>query len=159
MEEAEPIMRTVRVRCSIDRAFRVFTEQMGTWWPLETHSIAVDQGLGQRAVALTVDGRQGGRIEEELEDGSRRDWGSVLVWEAPHRVVYAWKPHDRPVPPTEVEVRFTPESDGTRVALEHRGWDRLGDLSDELRPLYDFEGGWTMVLDRYRTAAVSQEGP
>jgi uncharacterized protein YndB with AHSA1/START domain len=144
------------VQCSIDRAFRVFTERMGTWWPLETHSIAVDQELGQKAETLKVDTREGGRIEEVLEDGSTRAWGDVVAWEPPHRVVFAWKPNDRPTPSTEVEVRFSPESDETLVELEHRGWDRLGDVSDEIRPLYESEGGWTMVLGRYRNAAESE---
>lgn len=151
----EPIRRTVSARCSIDRAFRVFVEKMGTWWPLETHSISVDQDLGQRAVALRVDTREGGRIEEVLEDGSTRDWGGVVVWEPPRRVVFSWKPNDRPIPSTEVEVRFNARTDGTLVEIEHRGWDRLGDASDEIRPLYDSEGGWTMVLERYRNAAES----
>jgi uncharacterized protein YndB with AHSA1/START domain len=153
----EPITRTVRVRSSPERAFRVFTEEMGTWWPLETHSIAVDQGLGQRAKSLRIDPREGGRLEEVLEDGSTRDWGGVVAWEPPRRVVFAWKPNDRPTPPTEVEVRFTPESDGTLVEVEHRGWDGLGKVSDEIRPLYASEGGWTMVLGRYRNAAGNDE--
>lgn len=151
----EPIRRTIRVQCSIERAFRVFTEDMGTWWPLETHSIAVDQNLGQKAETLRVDTREGGRIEEVLEDGSTRDWGGVVACEPPHRVMFAWKPNDRPTPPTEVEVRFNPKSDGTLVELEHRGWDRLGDASDEIRPLYASEGGWTLVLERYRNTAES----
>jgi uncharacterized protein YndB with AHSA1/START domain len=154
----EPIRRSVKVQCPVERAFRVFTERMGTWWPLETHSIAVDQELGQKAETLKVDKGEGGRIEEVLEDGSTRDWGGVLAWEPPHRVLYAWKPNDRPTPPTEVEVRFNTETDGTLVELEHRGWDRLGDASDEIRPLYASQGGWTMVLKRYKDAAESEAG-
>jgi uncharacterized protein YndB with AHSA1/START domain len=154
----EPIRRSVKVQCPVERAFRVFTERMGTWWPLETHSIAVDQELGQKAETLKVDTREGGRIEEVLEDGSTRDWGGVLAWEPPHRVLFAWKPNDRPTPPTEVEVRFNTESDGTLVEVEHRGWDRLGDASIEIRPLYASKGGWTMVLKRYKDAAESKAG-
>jgi uncharacterized protein YndB with AHSA1/START domain len=157
MGEVESIRRDVRVRCSPDRAFRVFTERIGTWWPLETHSIAVDQELGLRAVTLKIDTREEGRIQEVLEDSSTRDWGGVVAWEPPHRVVFAWKPNDRPIPPTEVEVRFTPEADGALVQLEHRGWDRLGEVSEVIRPLYASDGGWTMVLERYRNAAGSQD--
>jgi uncharacterized protein YndB with AHSA1/START domain len=158
MGRMEPIRCSVRMQCSIDRAFQVFTEKMGTWWPLETHSIAVDQELGQKAETLKVDPREGGRIEEVLDDGSTRDWGEIVAWEPPQRVVLAWKPNDRPTPPTEVEVRFTSESNGTLLELEHRGWDRLGEVSDELRPLYASESGWTMVLERYRNAAESEAG-
>jgi uncharacterized protein YndB with AHSA1/START domain len=149
----EPITRTVTVQGSVEHAFRVFTEQMGAWWPLETHSIAVDQGLEQRAETLRVEARQGGRIEEVLEDGTTRDWGGLDEWEPPNRVVISWKPNDLPTPPTEVEVRFTPEGQGTRVDVEHRGWERLGKVAEEIHPLYSSEGGWTMVLGRYANLA------
>jgi uncharacterized protein YndB with AHSA1/START domain len=139
----------------MDRAFRVFTEGMGTWWPLQTHSIAVDQELGQKAETLRIGTHEGGRIQEVLEDGSTRDWGRVAAWEPPHRVEFAWKPNQLPTPPTEVEVRFSPEDEGTLVELEHRGWDRQGDAADEIRPLYASEGGWTLVLGLYRNAAES----
>jgi uncharacterized protein YndB with AHSA1/START domain len=131
---------------------------MGSWWPLETHSIAVDQELGQKAESISVDTREGGRIEEMLEDGSTLDWGHIVAWEPPRRVVIAWKPNDLPTPPTEVDVRFSPQGDATLVEVEHRGWDRLGDASDEIRPLYASEGGWTMVLERYRVASESEAG-
>jgi uncharacterized protein YndB with AHSA1/START domain len=149
----EPITRTVTVHGSVETAFRVFTERMGTWWPLETHSIAVDQGLEQRAETLRVDARQGGRIEEVLEDGSTRGWGGIDVWEPPSRVVLSWKPNDLPTPPTEVEVRFTAAGNGTRVDLEHRGWERLGEAAERIHPLYSSENGWTMVLGRYANLA------
>jgi uncharacterized protein YndB with AHSA1/START domain len=159
--QVEPIIRSVTVKGSVERAFGLFTEQMGTWWPLETHSIAVDQGLEQRAVTLRVQARQGGRIEEVLEDGSTRRWGGVDVWEPPNRVVFWWKPNDLPTPPTAVEVRFTALSDGTRVDLEHRGWEGLGEVAEKIRPLYSSEGGWTMVLGRYAELASTSrpDGP
>lgn len=138
---------------SVERAFGVFTEEMGAWWPLETHSIAVDQGLEQRAETLRVETRQGGRIEEVLDDGSTRGWGGIDEWEPPSRVVFSWKPNDLPTPPTEVEVRFSAEGQGTRVDLEHRGWERLGGVAEEIHPLYSSEGGWTMVLGRYANLA------
>lgn len=153
----EPIIRTVAVRCRPERAFRVFTEEMGTWWPLETHSISVDQELQQRAVGLRVGAGEGGRIEEVLEDGSTRDWGTVVAWEPPGRVVLAWKPNELPTLPTEVNVRFTPDGDGTLMHLEHRGWEGLGSYADDIHPLYASEGGWTMVLELYRVAA--ERGP
>jgi uncharacterized protein YndB with AHSA1/START domain len=153
--EIAPITRTVVVHGSGERVFHIFTEQMGSWWPLDTHSIAVDQELEQRAETLKVDPREGGRIEEVLDDGSTRDWGGIVAWEPPLKVVYAWKPNDHPTPPTEVEVRFTPTDEGTLVEVEHRGWERLGDWAREIRPLYASEGGWTLVLGLFRNAAES----
>ena len=103
-----------------------------------------------------MDAREGGRIEEVLEDGSTRDWGGVVVWEPPHRVLYSWKPNDRPTPPTEIEVRFTAQGEGTRVDLEHRGWEGLGQAAEEVRPLYASEGGWTMVLGLFANTVGSE---
>ena len=155
----ETITRTLTVGAPLEVAFLVFTQRMGAWWPLETHSIAVDQGLEQRAVALRVGASEGGRVEEVLEDGSTRDWGGIDVWEPPHRVAFRWKPNDLSTPPTEVEVRFTAEGDGTRVDVEHRGWERLGEVAQEIHPLYASEGGWTMVLERYADLADSEASP
>jgi uncharacterized protein YndB with AHSA1/START domain len=156
MWRVEPITRTVTVRAPPQSAFEVFTDGMGTWWPLETHSIAVDQGLDQKAQTLRLDTREGGRIEEVLEDGTTRDWGRIAVWEPPQRVLYEWKPNDLPTPPTEVEVRFNAEGDGTRVDLEHRGWERLGEAAERIRPLYSSDGGWPMVLGRYADLVDSE---
>jgi uncharacterized protein YndB with AHSA1/START domain len=151
----EPIVRTVTVQAPPQRAFELFTERMGTWWPLQTHSIAVDQGLDQRAQTLRVEPREGGELEEVLDDGSTRTWGRIDVWEPPSRVVYRWKPNDLPTPPTEVEARFTPDGEGTRVDLEHRGWEGLGEVARQIHPLYSSDGGWAMVLQRYATVASS----
>ena len=60
---------------------------------------------------------------ERAPDGQEHDWAAILVYEPPHRVVLEWKVNSA-APPTEVEVRFTQDGDGTRVELEHRGWER-----------------------------------
>ena len=128
-EAVAPVRRTVTVRCSQDHAFRVFTERMGSWWPLDQYSRAVDQGadVGITAVDVRVEGREGGAIVELTSDGAELSWGEVLAWEPPDRVVYAWKPYGRPTPPTELEVTFTAAGDGTRVDLDGpRGRTRPG---------------------------------
>ena len=158
MSAIEPIRKRMTVACPPDRAFEVFTTGMGIWWPLDTHSIAVDQELDQRAMDLTVEPRAGGLVEEVLDDGSRRRWAEILLWDPPRRVVYRWKPNDLPTPPTEIEVRFDGDGGTTVIELEHRGWDGLGSYAEQLHPLYASEGGWTMVLGRYRDAAESVGG-
>jgi uncharacterized protein YndB with AHSA1/START domain len=152
-ERVGSITGTVTIEAPVERAFRVFTEGMGTWWPLQTHSIAVDQELGQRAVALRVDPREGGSVEEVLEDGSARWWAEITWWEPPRRVVFRWKPNDLPTPPTELEVRFMAEGDRTRVDVEHRGWEDLGEFADRIRPLYASDDGWPLVLGLFAQAA------
>jgi uncharacterized protein YndB with AHSA1/START domain len=67
--------------------------------------------------------------------------------------VIAWKPNSNQAPPTEIEVVFTSEGDGTRVDLEHRAWERLGDLAAEGRA--DYDEGWDLVLGRYAEVAAA----
>jgi hypothetical protein len=68
--------------------------------------------------------------------------------------VLAWKPNSTPRPPTELEVRFTPEGGGTLVELEHRGWERLGEIAEDSRAEYGT--GWVRVLDLFREAAARE---
>jgi uncharacterized protein YndB with AHSA1/START domain len=151
---AEPIRRSATVRSDPQRAFEVFTEQMGSWWPLDAYSRAVSEfeAEGLHAERLEFQARAGGSIIEHMSDGRSLPWGEVTVWEPPHRVVMAWRPHSSPEPPTELEVRFTAQGTGTLVDVEHRGWERL---SEEFRNgLYDvYVRGWVTTLDRYVAAA------
>ena len=89
---------------------------------------------------------------QNLATGETLDWGAVLDWEPPHRVVLEWRPSRIPSTPTEVEVRFEPEGERTVVTLQHRGWERLGPNAGELRSGYD--NGWPGVLARFGEAAA-----
>jgi uncharacterized protein YndB with AHSA1/START domain len=153
-EAIEPIRRTVTVRTDPERAFNLFTEGMGTWWPLEDYSRAVNESMdeGIRAVGLEFQARPGGRILEHLTDGRTLPWGEVIAWEPPHRVVMAWHPHSEPEPPTEIQVTFTGIPDGTSVEVEHRRWGRLSrDFRESLYGMY--ARGWVTTLDRFVAAA------
>ena len=141
----DAIRQSVVVRTTPERAFEVFTAEIGTWWPLdEVHS-----RLDDPATAV-IEPHAGGRVYERATTGEEAAWGEVLEWQPPHRLVLAWKPNDTPHPPTEVEVRFTAEGGGTRVDLEHRGWERLGEDAGPARAGYD--RGWPPVLASYREA-------
>jgi uncharacterized protein YndB with AHSA1/START domain len=146
----DPIRRSIVVRCTPQRAFEVFTQEMSSWWPLDSHSIAANtQGRAQRVV---VEPHEGGRVYEVRADGTEASWGEVRTWDPPARLILAWKPNERPQPPTELEISFTEQADGTTVALEHRGWELLGPLAEEARESYDTD--WPLVFDeRYGSAA------
>ncbi len=151
------VRKTVTVKASPERAFRVFTEGIDTWWP-RTHHIGKSPSTGG-----FLEGRVGGRCYSTHEDGSECDWGSVLVWEPPRRLVIAWQ-----VTPSwgyepdlakasEVEVRFTPEGDGqTRVDLEHRHFERHGAGGDTMRNAVD--GGWVGILECFRAVVDGSQG-
>jgi uncharacterized protein YndB with AHSA1/START domain len=149
----EPVIKVVEVVLPIEKAFQLFTEGMAEWWPLHTHSIAADTFEGQTTAETVVfEPGEGGRIYEVMSDGTDRQWGTVLEWEPPSRVVFSWKPNLSEGPSSEVEVRFETSADGTRVELEHRGWERFGELASKRREAY--ETGWPGVLELFRNAAA-----
>jgi uncharacterized protein YndB with AHSA1/START domain len=152
----EPLRTSIAVRRSPRDAFRLFTRDIGTWWPVDVHSLAVDEHDGRVGVeALIFEEREGGRIVERMSDGSEGTWGTVLVWDPPRRLVLAWKPNTNDLPPTELEIRFTPRDAGTLVELEHRGWERLGAAADAARGGYG--AGWVAVLARFADVADGEE--
>ena len=142
----EPVRQSVRVRRSVEAAFELFTRDIGSWWPMGTHYARGD------VVGVVFEGRPGGRIYERSRDGEVAEWGEVLAWEPPRRVVFSWLPNVGRGGPTEVEVRFTAEDPKTtRVELEHRGWERLGDLGAQTRSRY--LNGWPGVIRLFVEAA------
>src|SRR6516225_6962741 len=109
-----PVRRSLTVKADAASAFDVFTNRIGNWWP-HSHSIGSSP---QKSIVLEP--RPGGRWFEIGEDGSQCNWGKVLAWEPPARVLLAWQINgDWKYDPdliTEVEVRFTALEDGqTRV--------------------------------------------
>jgi uncharacterized protein YndB with AHSA1/START domain len=138
----EPVRKTLAVDCTPERAFEVFTREIGTWWPITTHSVD-----GAATLEVVFEEKVGGRIYERHSDGTEHDWGSVLVWEPPSRFVMTWHPGDDGSRATELEVRFAAESEGTRVDLEHRGWEVYAAEAAEMQRNYD--AGWGEVLSHY----------
>ena len=153
-EPAMPVRKNVRVRASAARAFKVFTEGIDSWWP-KTHHI----GSSPMTRAI-MEGRVGGRCYSEQENGTQCDWGQILVWEPPLRFVMAWQVRpDWQFEPdlekcSEVEVKFTPSSDGTTwVELEHRHFERHGEGGGNMRNQVDQPGGWGLLMELFRVAA------
>jgi len=148
----EPVRKSIQVRANAARAFKVFTEGFDSWWP-KTHHIG-DSPM-TRAI---MEGRVGGRCYAEQEDGTECQWGQITVWEPPSRFVMAWQatPEWKFEPDTErcseVEVTFTPQSNGsTLVELEHRNFERHGVGANKMRN--DVNGGWGPLMDLFRVEA------
>jgi uncharacterized protein YndB with AHSA1/START domain len=147
----EPIHAAVTVRRTPEDAFRIFTQEMGSWWPLQAFSMAEDDEAQLKAESVVFEEREGGRVYEVMSDGTEGTWATILAWDPPHRLVLAWKPNRTDNPPTELEVTFTPEGDGTRVDLAHRGWERLGAMAEAARAGYG--ENWNGVLALFVGAA------
>jgi uncharacterized protein YndB with AHSA1/START domain len=144
----EPLRLQFTVACPAERVFALWAEETTRWWP-HGHSVSGAPGL-----TVTFEPRAGGRIIERTPEGAEHDWGEVLAWEPPHRLVYLWHLRFDRSDATEVEVTFTPHEGGTAVAIEHRGWERLGAIAEERRERN--RRGWAGVVDRY-VAAASDE--
>jgi uncharacterized protein YndB with AHSA1/START domain len=151
---AAPVLKTITVKTSVERAFDVFTAGFDSWWP-RSHNIC--QSPMEKALIETF---VGGRCYQRAVDGSECDWGRVIVWEPPHRFVLAWQlnadwQYDPDLAKTsEVEVRFTPEpGGGTRVDLEHRHFERHGARGTDIRTGVDSPEGWGSLLVLFRDFA------
>jgi len=147
---------TTSVRTSIvvdaapERAFAVFTAEMGTWWPPEHHLLEAE-------LSETVfEPRVGGRIYDKGVDGSECTWARVLAYEPPDRVVFSWdigldwKIETDHARTSEVELRFVPDGpDRTRVELEHRHLERHGEGWEAMRDAVGSPDGWGVGMRRF----------
>jgi uncharacterized protein YndB with AHSA1/START domain len=150
------VRKTVSVDAPQDVAWRVFTQKMGTWWPLANYKIGKSN-----AVDAVIEPQIGGRWYERGDDGSTCDWGRVISWEPPSRLVLSWDINadwqPDPTLKTEIEVRFIPDGENvTRVELEHRHLDRYGARRDEMRRIFDVEGDWGRLLALFARAATTE---
>ncbi len=87
-----------------------------------------------------------GRFYERFVDGDELQVGQVLACDPPDRILFTWRSPDWDGP-TEVEVRFSPDGGGTRVDVEHRGWERIGPQGEEIGGM--FGNGWPTVMAAY----------
>ena len=149
-----PVLKTITVTVSVERAFEVFTAGFDSWWPRGHNICKVPM---EKALLETF---VGGRCYQRGVDGSECDWGRVIAWEPPHRFVLAWQLNadwqydPDPAKTSEVEVRFTSEpGGGTRVDLEHRHFERHGARGIDIRTGVDSPEGWGGLLELFRNVA------
>lgn len=153
---AETSVRTsIVVDASIERAFSVYTEGIGTWFPPEYN--LMDTEIVERVFEPHV----GGQVYDRGADGSECHWTRVLAYEPPARVVISWdiSPHWQietdPEKTSEVEVRFISESpERTRLELEHRNLDRHGEGWEQTRESVGGDGGWPGCLRAFAERVV-----
>jgi uncharacterized protein YndB with AHSA1/START domain len=146
MTDELALRKSIVVGCTVEQAFRVFTEQMGDWWPFDGHSLFDD-----KAEAIVFEPRTGGRVYERSQGGEEGLWGTLLEWNPPHGFSMTWHPGRGEETAQELGLRFSAEDGGTRVDLVHTGWERLGDRMAEICGHYN--EGWDFVLGRFAEAA------
>jgi uncharacterized protein YndB with AHSA1/START domain len=151
-----PVRKSVVVKATPQRAFEVFTDGVDRWWP-RTH------GIGATSIRRSIiEPFVGGRWYTQHEDGSDLVVGHVQAWQPGERFVVSWevsatwKPDARAAFASVVEVRFTAEADGsTRVDLEHRDFERMGEQDGNIMRT-GVDGGWPGMLALYANAVHTQ---
>lgn len=145
----EPITIELEVACPPAHAFAVWTDRTGLWWP-DSHTVSGDPAH------IVFEPLAGGRIYEQARDGSQHDWGEVVTWEPPHRLVYRWHLMFAPADATTVEITFAARGDATAVRIVHDGWDALGEVAQARRDRN--RRGWAGLLPHYRDAIAGPAG-
>ena len=148
------VQQSVTVPLGPDEAFGLFVDDFESWWPRDgTHS------LSQAPRAIVLEPREDGRWGEEGPEGDYLPWGRVLAVDRPRRILLAWQltpafEYDaEPARQTEVEVTFETEAGGgTKVTLEHRGFEVWGEPGAEMRS--SVQSGWGTLLERYAARAT-----
>jgi uncharacterized protein YndB with AHSA1/START domain len=147
-----PVRYELTVPISAPQAFKLFTEGFNTWW--------IGHHIGEADLAEAVlESKVGGRWYERDVDGSECEWGTVLAYEPPGRLVVTWQLNDQfkydpdPEHASEIEVLFTEQDGQTKVNFEHRLIERLGPNAVELAERFVQAGGWPGILDLFAEAA------
>ncbi|HYU83292.1 MAG TPA: SRPBCC family protein [Kribbellaceae bacterium] len=148
--ESTSVRKDIVVKASPERAFTVFTEQMGTWWPAEHHVLRGD------GIEMLIEPSEGGRMYDVNAAGEECTWGRVLTWEPPHTFAFHWligpdfSIPEPDAPASRITVTFTPVEDGrTRVELVHDQLDQHGEGWQRLRDAVGEEDGWALTLRRF----------
>lgn len=145
----EPVRKQLIVPLPVEAAFQLFTEGMGRWWPLATHSVGKEQ-----AETCFMEGWVGGRIVEVFKDGGQVEWGRVLIWEPYGKLSFTWHPGREPDTAQEITVTFNETAGGTQIELVHVGWEILGE--EALASRDGYETGWDEVLAKYESLAGNE---
>ena len=112
----------LRVPADPARAFDAFTREIASWWQPNGLFQITPQGDGE----LAFEPRVGGRLLTRLANGETFEIGRISAWEPGRRLVFSWRQATFPAEQsTEVEVRFEPVGEQTRVSIEHRAWDTI----------------------------------
>jgi uncharacterized protein YndB with AHSA1/START domain len=117
------VLVALRIKAPPSRVFEAFTADIGAWWKPNPLFSFTPRSPG----VLAFEGAgEGTRLVERLPSGKVFEIGPVRVWDPGQRLVFGWRQASfAPDMDTEVEIRFEPVGDETRVTVEHRGWDTV----------------------------------
>jgi uncharacterized protein YndB with AHSA1/START domain len=152
------VLVSLRIAATPDRTFHAFTSEIGEWW----RPNGLFRFTDRAGTRMAFEPEPPERLVEIGTDGERFEIGPVLEWSPPSRLVFGWRqagfPEDRS---TEVAVQFEAVDDGTRITVEHFGWDGIpaGNATRHGFPLAAFQTRlaewWQDLLASLRARASS----
>jgi uncharacterized protein YndB with AHSA1/START domain len=143
MKPTDIVTATVEVAVDPTTAFAIFTEEIGQWW----RPGPINWNDPRKAIGIRIEPGVDGRWIEVYDGvtGEGFECGRILVWEPGVRFIFLYRDAGHEIDDTEVEIRFEAIDGGTRVTLEHRGWDKvLPNLASKRSELKRW--GWTNIL-------------
>ena len=142
IERVAPIVKTVRVRSTPDKAFKAFTEEIASWWPLDRHSLD-----SENVASLVFEAELGGLVYQTMKDGSTIPWAKVQSFTPPDGFVLDWHIGVAPENASRVEITFADVGDGvTEVVLNHSHFENSSpEDAENYRGHY--ANGWVTVFE------------
>lgn len=147
----DPIVKAIEVSCSQEKAFEVFVNEKGSWWPLDKRSMSLMEN-GEPAKSLRTEPKQGGKIVEIGHDGTEYHWGTIKSYD-PHASISMDFHMGLPAENASlVEVKFAAlGNERTRVELTQSNWEAFGDMAEMMRGGYG--SGWVIIFEQaYKSA-------
>lgn len=122
MSDTDSVIVSALIAVDPATAFEVFTDEIDAWWRRDPRfRMSTDR-------QIRFEPGEGGRLVTYEESGNVHELGRIKEWKPGELLLFEWRARNfEPDQSTEVEVRFEPDADGTRITLEHRGWDSLPD--------------------------------
>lgn len=142
-----PIVVEFEVDAPPARAFEVWTDRCGIWWP-PSHTMSQSEDFD-----VVYEPYAGGRIYEKASDGTEYEWGEVTVWEPPNRLEYLWHIFLDRDKATKVSLAFTESGSGSVVKLENSGFEVFAEAAAERKPRV--ETAWAGITSHYRDVVGS----
>jgi uncharacterized protein YndB with AHSA1/START domain len=142
-----PVRKTVTVPIPPARAFEIFTNEIGLWWPLASHSVGLEH-----ATAVSMGTAVGDQVVELKDDGTTSVWGTVVRSDPPNELALTWHAGRPAENPTLLEITFRLAPGGTDVELVHSGWERWANGGATANA---YREGWIPVLSRFQAHAAN----
>lgn len=144
------IKQSLIIPIPVHKAFQYFTNELNSWWPKEyTWS-------GEVLEKIAIEPRENGRCYERGPHGFECDWGRVLTWDPPYRILFTWQispnrvPEPNPEKVSEIEVLFKEEKNKTNITFIHRDFEKHGENAESYKQLLESPQGWPFILNKYK---------